>query len=109
MLMQSKLDMGHARALLSLDGAKQLMAAEQIVQNNLSVRDAEQLVKGLSAAKSAPSKVMAKDRDVVRLQEELSQALGAVVIIDAAKNGAGTLKIRYANLDQLDDVVAKLR
>jgi ParB family chromosome partitioning protein len=52
---------------------------------------------------------MAKDRDVVRLQEELSQALGAVVIIDAAKNGAGTLKIRYANLDQLDDVVAKLR
>jgi ParB family chromosome partitioning protein len=109
MLMQSQLDMGHARALLSLDGAKQLMAAEQIVQNNLSVRDAEQLVKGLSAAKSAPSKVVAKDRDVVRLQEELSQALGAVVIIDAAKNGAGTLKIRYSNLDQLDDVVAKLR
>jgi ParB family chromosome partitioning protein len=109
MLMQSQLDMGHARALLSLDGAKQLMAAEQIVQNNLSVRDAEQLVKGLSAAKSAASKVVAKDRDVVRLQEELSQALGAVVIIDAAKNGAGTLKIRYSNLDQLDDVVAKLR
>ncbi|MEY3650730.1 MAG: putative chromosome-partitioning protein ParB [Pseudomonadota bacterium] len=109
MLMQSQLDMGHARALLSLDGAKQLMAAEQIVQNNLSVRDAEQLVKGLSATKPAASKVMAKDRDVVRLQEELSQALGAVVIIDAAKNGAGTLKIRYSNLDQLDDVVAKLR
>ena len=109
MLMQSQLDMGHARALLSLDGAKQIMAAEQIVQNNLSVRDAEQLVKGLSATKSAPSKVVAKDRDVVRLQEELSQALGAVVIIDASKNGAGTLKIRYSNLDQLDDVVAKLR
>ncbi|MFM1956570.1 MAG: putative chromosome-partitioning protein ParB [Pseudomonadota bacterium] len=109
MLMQSQLDMGHARALLSLDGAKQIMAAEQIVQNNLSVRDAEQLVKGLLATKSAPSKVVAKDRDVVRLQEELSQALGAVVIIDASKNGAGTLKIRYSNLDQLDDVVAKLR
>lgn len=109
MLMQSQLDMGHARALLSLDGAEQLMAAEQIVQNNLSVRDAEQLVKGFSTKKSAPSKVVAKDRDVVRLQEELSQALGAVVIIDAAKNGAGTLKIRYSNLDQLDDVVAKLR
>ena len=109
MLMQSQLDMGHARALLSLDGAKQIMAAEQIVQNNLSVRDAEQLVKGLLVTKSAPSKVVAKDRDVVRLQEELSQALGAVVIIDASKNGAGTLKIRYSNLDQLDDVVAKLR
>jgi ParB family chromosome partitioning protein len=109
MLMQSKLDMGHARALLGLDGANQLLAAEKIVQNNLSVRDAEQLVKQFSAGKVAATKKVEKDRDVMRLQEELSQALGAVVIIDAAKNGAGSLKIRYSNLDQLDDIVGKLR
>lgn len=109
MLMQSKLDMGHARALLGLDGANQLLAAEKIVQNNLSVRDAEQLVKEFSAGKVAATKKVEKDRDVMRLQEELSQALGAVVIIDAAKNGAGSLKIRYSNLDQLDDIVGKLR
>lgn len=109
MLMQSKLDMGHARALLGLDGANQLLAAEKIVQNNLSVRDAEQLVKQFSAGKVASAKKVEKDRDVMRLQEELSQALGAVVIIDAAKNGAGSLKIRYSNLDQLDDIVGKLR
>jgi ParB family chromosome partitioning protein len=109
MLMQSKLDMGHARALLGLDGANQLLAAEKIVQNNLSVRDAEQLVKQFSAGKVAAIKKVEKDRDVMRLQEELSQALGAVVIIDAAKNGAGSLKIRYSNLDQLDDIVGKLR
>lgn len=109
MLMKSKLDMGHARALLGLDGANQLLAAEKIVQNNLSVRDAEQLVKEFSAGKVAATKKVEKDRDVMRLQEELSQALGAVVIIDAAKNGAGSLKIRYSNLDQLDDIVGKLR
>jgi ParB family transcriptional regulator, chromosome partitioning protein len=109
MLMQSKLDMGHARALLGLDGANQLLAAEKIVQNNLSVRDAEQLVKEFSAGKVAATKKVEKDRDVMGLQEELSQALGAVVIIDAAKNGSGSLKIRYSNLDQLDDIVGKLR
>jgi ParB family chromosome partitioning protein len=109
MLMQSKLDMGHARALLGLDGANQLLAAEKIVQNNLSVRDAEQLVKQFSAGKVAAIKKVEKDRDVMRLQEELSQALGAVVIIDAANKGSGTHKIRYSNLDQLDDIVGKLR
>lgn len=109
MVMQSQLDMGHARALLSLDGAQQLMAAERIVQNDLSVRDAEQLVKTFSSGKVVTPKVQVKDRDVMQLQETMSQALGAVVTIDAAKNGAGTLKIRYSTLDQLDDIVAKLR
>ena len=69
MLAQAKLDMGHARALLMLDGAKQIAAAEEIVQNQLSVRAAEQLVKKLSSAVSAPTKAAAKDRDVLRLQE----------------------------------------
>ena len=107
MLAQSKLDMGHARALLTLEGAKQIAAAEEIVQNQLSVRSAEQLVKKLSSVENAPVKTTNKDRDVLRLQEALAQSLGAVVTIDGGKNGSGTLKIRYASLDQLDEIISK--
>lgn len=109
MLADSRLDMGHARALLTLDGAKQIAAAEEIAQNQLSVRSAEQLVKKLSSAAAAPTKVSAKDRDVLRLQDTLSQQLGAVVTVDVSKNGSGTLKIRYASLDQLDEIISKIR
>ena len=108
MLMQSKIDMGHARALLTLEGAKQIAAAEQIVQNQLSVRMAEQLVKKLSIPSAASQKALSKDRDVLRLQETLAQNLGAVVTIENSKNGSGTLKIRYASLDQLDEIISKI-
>ena len=108
MLAETKLDMGHARALLSLDGAKQIAAAEQIVQNQLSVRASEQLVKKLSSASATPTKVPTKDRDVLRLQETLAQSLGAAVTIENSKNGSGTLKIRYASLDQLDEIISKI-
>lgn len=107
MLAQSKLDMGHARALLTLEGAKQITAAEEIVQNQLSVRSAEQLVKKLSSVERSPVKTITKDRDVLRLQEALAQSLGAVVTIDGSKNGSGTLKIRYASLEQLDEIILK--
>ena len=107
MLAQSKLDMGHARALLTLEGAKQIAAAEEIVQNQLSVRSAEQLVKKISSVENAPVKTTNKDTDVLRLQEALAQSLGAVVTIDGSKNGSGTLKIRYASLDQLDEIISK--
>lgn len=107
MLAQSKLDMGHARALLTLEGAKQITAAEEIVQNQLSVRSAEQLVKKLSSIERLPVKATTKDRDVLRLQEQLAQSLGAVVTIDSSKNGSGTLKIRYASLEQLDEIILK--
>lgn len=107
MLAQSKLDMGHARALLTLEGAKQITAAEEIVQNQLSVRSAEQLVKRLSSVERSSVKTTTMDRDVLRLQEALAQSLGAVVTIDGAKNGSGTLKIRYASLEQLDEIISK--
>lgn len=108
MLALSKLDMGHARALLTLDGAKQIAAAEEIVQNQLSVRAAEQLVKKISSVATSPVKAPVKDRDVLRLQEALAQKLGATVIIESSKNGAGSLKIRYASLDQLDEILSKI-
>lgn len=108
MLAQAKLDMGHARALLTLEGAKQIAAAEEIVQNQLSVRAAEQLVKKLSTVVASPVKALAKDRDVLRLQEALAEKLGATVSIESSKNGSGSLKIRYASLDQLDEILSKI-
>ena len=112
MLMRGKLDMGHARALIGLDGAQQVMLATQIVQNNLSVREVESLVKNLETTNAeAPQKQIQKTHvnpDVLRLQEALSDKLGATVSIKADAKGAGTLKISYANLDQLDEIVSRI-
>lgn len=109
MLMLGKIDMGHARALLSLDGAKQLMAAEQVSAKGLSVREAEQLVKRLSTDIKKPARQVAQDRDVLRLQENLAERLGAAVQIQTGRGGSGTLKVRYTSLDQLDDIIAKIK
>jgi ParB family chromosome partitioning protein len=112
MLMHGKLDMGHARALVGLNGAQQVMLAEQIVQNNLSVREVENFVKKLNVeAEEEPQKQIHKttvNPDVLRLQEALSDKLGATVSIKAGANGAGTLKISYSNLDQLDEIIGKM-
>ena len=108
MLMNGRLDMGHARALLGLEGATQLTAAQEIVQRNLSVREAEQLVKRLSTGVSAPVK-RAPDQDVLRLQDELAEAIGASVQISSGRAGNGTLKINYSSLDQLDGIIARIK
>ena len=108
MLMSGRLDMGHARALLGLEGATQLTAAQEIVQRNLSVREAEQLVKRLSTSAPAPSK-RTPDQDVLRLQEELAEAIGASVQISSGRTGNGTLKINYSSLDQLDGIIARIK
>ena len=116
MLMHGKIDMGHARTLIGLSGAQQVMLAEQIVQNNFSVRDAETLVKKHQAVEAANksstgqkvSQKTKQNRDVLSLEQALSEKLGASVTIKAAANGSGTLKINYANLDQLDEFVSKM-
>ncbi len=112
MLLTGKLDMGHARALIGLGGAQQVMLAEQIILNNSSVRDAENLVKTHHEKTSRPAKKTAvkarASQDVLRLEQELSDKVGANVTIGANAKGAGTLKINYASLEQLDEIVAKL-
>jgi ParB family chromosome partitioning protein len=109
MLIQNKLDMGHARALLGLSGAQQMMAAEAITQKQLSVREAEKLVKRLEVGLVEKPKEKLKDQDVVLLQQELSESLGADVQIAVGTKGAGTLKIRYGSLDQLDEIISKIK
>jgi ParB family chromosome partitioning protein len=104
MLMHGHIDMGHARALLSLEGAKQILAAQQIAQKGLSVREAERLVNHeLNPAKKV---VRAKpSRDLLRLQEITADRVGAKVSIKHSAKGAGRLVIEYKNLDQLDGIL----
>jgi ParB family chromosome partitioning protein len=111
MLMIGKLDMGHARALIGLTGAQQIMLAEQIAQSELSVREVEKLVKKLGDVSEISPKSTHKilvNHDVLRLQEALSDKLGAVVTIKEGANGSGTLKINYSSLDQLDEIISKI-
>ena len=108
LLMTGKLDMGHARALLPLTGAQQIAVAQRIVQKALSVREAEHLVQQImnppKAATPAPI-----DRDLLRLQEELSDSVGANVSIRSNRKGSGKITIEFGSLDQLDGILGKLR
>lgn len=112
LLMDGKLDMGHARALLPLEGAVQVECAQQIVQRGLSVREAEKLVAGLLDPARAARRALHRrvDRDTQRLQEELSDRLGTSVTIrpGPGKSG-GRLVIQYADLDQLDALLARIQ
>ena len=105
-----ELEMGHARALLGLKGAAQSRAAREVVDQGLSVRATEQLVRRLldgAAAEQAakPKKPQVLDPDVRRLQEHLSEKLGAKVLIQRGKSGRGKLVISYSSLDELDGII----
>lgn len=106
MLMAGQLDMGHARALLSLDGARQVATAEQIVAKDLSVREAERL-----AQRVAKPRKPAKPRisqDLQNLQETLAQQFGTRVSIRHTSRGKGKLLIDYNNLDQLEGILTRM-
>lgn len=111
MLMEGSLDMGHARALLSLEGAQQVLLANKIVLEGLSVREAEKLVQQQgeqSPAKTASKKIPKENRDTQRLQEEISTQLGARVEIKPNSKGGGKLVIDYSSNDHLDELTGKL-
>jgi ParB family transcriptional regulator, chromosome partitioning protein len=108
MVVQSKLDMGHARALIGLDAAQQILLANKIVQQGLSVREVEGLAKKVVQEIKPNNQKSVVNHDISALQNTLSEKLGANVSIAAKANGAGTLKINYSNLDQLDDIIHKI-
>lgn len=108
LLMRGSIDMGHARALLPLAGALQIQLAQRVVQKGLSVREAERLAQhALKPVKETEPKV--PDRDVLRLQDELSDFLGAQVEIRANKKGAGKILVEFGNLDQLEGILQRMR
>ena len=108
LLMHNKLDMGHARALIGLDAAHQIMLANRAIQQQLSVREVENLVKKVGVESKSNLQKISVNRDVLALQNILSEKIGAVVSISGKANGAGTLKINYSNLDQLDEIIKKM-
>lgn len=108
LLVNRQLEMGHARALLSLDGPKQVAAAHKIVKEGLTVRAAERLVKDSQTEPKTP-KVRVIDKDTLRLQEDLTAKLGAKVLIEHKENGAGKLVIAYSSLEELDGILEQIR
>jgi ParB family chromosome partitioning protein len=115
MLLAGDLDMGHARALLALDRAGQIMLANQVVQRRLSVREAEKLVARHAAGQEEgagrrPPKRRATDvdRDVARLQERLSDVLGTTVVLRQSARGRGQMIIEFSSPDQFDGLLQRL-
>jgi ParB family transcriptional regulator, chromosome partitioning protein len=108
MLMRGALEMGHARALLALDGARQIELATRIAARGLSVRDTEALVQRLLRTPAQRRRKRA-DRDLERLAEELSERLGTTVEIRPSRKGRGKLLLHYSSLDHLDQLLKRLK
>ena len=108
MLMEGALEMGHARALLALDGARQIEAGNRVAAKGLSVRETEALVQWLLRGPLARRKKRV-DRDLARLEEEASERLGTTVEIRPARKGSGKIVLRYSSLEHLEQLLKKLR
>ncbi len=111
LLRDKQIDMGHARALLAIDQSKQEDLAKQVVNNNLTVRVTEQLVKKHlgNQAQTKPLVKSPKDPDILRLENELSEQLGTEIKIQYSADGKGRVLISFHNLDHLQGVLAKIR
>lgn len=107
MLTSGQLELGHAKVLLALQGPLQVLIAEKIHAQGLSVRATEKLIKETQQDKPAP-KVYKPDSDTVRLQEELTAKLGAKVAITHQPSGKGKLVINYMNLDELENIMQRI-
>ena len=116
MLLAGDVEMGHARALLSLDSAQQVMLAQEIANKRLSVREAEkrvqqiqtQIQKGEGEQNQHTAKNRAISGDIKSLQEKLSDALGAQVEIKMGAKNKGKMTIAFGNLDVLDGIITKI-
>ncbi|MGD8569215.1 MAG: ParB/RepB/Spo0J family partition protein [Gammaproteobacteria bacterium] len=111
LLENGDLEMGHARALLTLGGDQQSKAARDVVARGLSVRETEQLVNRLRdvSPKKAKSTETAVDPNIQRLQDELGEKLGAKVALQHANSGKGKLVVHYNSLDELDGILAHIK
>lgn len=107
LLLKGEIEMGHARALLALDGAKQIELAQLAAARALSVREVERQVKRWQAPVTVSSG--RRDPDLLRLEERLAEKLGASVSIKSGKNRrSGKLVIAYTSLDHLDSILEKI-
>ena len=105
-LESNKIEMGHARAILSLSSVEQAMMCQKIVNQKLTVREVEKEVsEGLT--KKTPKQ--SKDQDIKRLENELSDRFGTNISISHKQSGKGSINFKYLNLDELERIIAKLK
>ena len=112
LLMAGRIDMGHARALLAVPPVDQIRLGQEIAARGYSVRQAEHLVRRASAPAPVRAKRLTKDRDLARLEEQLSDALATRVSLRPGRRGKGQIVIDYSSLDQLQgliDVICRAR
>ena len=108
-LENGRLEAGHARAILSLPHEQQLAAADTVIQQRLSVRQTEQLVRRyLSGKRKKKRNPTSRDADLRQLEEELSQRLAATVSLEHRGQG-GRVVIEYNSLDELEGILGRLR
>ena len=108
MLVSKQLEMGHARALLSLSQEHQIEAARKITNNGLTVRFAEKLVKDMQQPPKVENKNHKIDMDISLLQNKLRAKFGTRVQIENKENGKGKLIIHYSTLDELEGILNKM-
>ena len=106
-LLENKIEMGHARALLPLGSDEQVMLCQKIISQKLSVREIEKIVANSRSNKNFKTKQ--SDEDIVRLENEIAEKIGMKVSIQHKSKGSGTLKINYPNLDHLQSIITKLK
>ena len=103
----NKIEMGHARAILSLSPIDQAMMCQKIVNQKLTVREVEKEVSEGTTKKTTPKQ--SKDHDIKRLENELSERFGTNISISYKQSGKGSINFKYSNLDELDRIIAKLK
>jgi len=108
LLENGDIDMGHARALLALEGDKQTHLARLVASKEMTVRETERLVNKALANPAKDAETPAKDHDVSRLEQELIEKLGAKVAINHGSKGKGKIVISYQNLAELDGILSKI-
>ena len=109
MVDQGELEMGHARALLALQGALQSSAAKEVVQKDLSVRETEKLVQRMNAQPATPAQAPKTDPNIRHFETDLAEKLGAKVTIQHGEKGQGKLMIHYNTLDELEGILGHIR
>ena len=109
MLEEGQIEMGHARAILGLDSALQLQAAKEVVKKGFSVRETEQLVRKLKTPPPEKPEKTGLDPDTRKLQESLSEKLGAKVVFQHGNNGKGKMLVHYNSIDELDGILDHIK
>ena len=108
-LERGDIELGHAKCLLALEGETQIIAARTVASDGLTVRQTEVLVKKLQSPDTGKKSITTPNQDIVNLQTELSEKLGAAVKIQHGSKGSGKLTISYNSVDELDGILNHLK